>query len=92
MVGIVKMENEARWWKMELSKLYLFNKKNKSFIVLRVFVLIKFSSFILCSLYMLHHFVSMVSLIDHYCYCNIIRDWSNSIGGGGGGPEQRGGG
>ena len=35
---------------MELSKLYLFNKKKKFFKFLRAFMLTKFSSFILCSL------------------------------------------
>jgi len=78
MVGIAKNgkfecdRKVGRRWRMEISKLYLFNKKNKLFIFLRAFVLIKFSSFILCSLYMLHYFVSIVSLIDHYCFCNII--------------------
>ena len=40
----------GRRWRMELSKLYLFNKRNKLFIFLRAFMLTEFSSFILCSL------------------------------------------
>ena len=56
MVGIVKNgkfecdKKVGRRWSMELSKLYLFNKKKKLFIFLRAFMLTKFSSFILCSL------------------------------------------
>ena len=48
-VGIVKNgkiecdRKVGRRWRMELSKLYLFNKKNKLFIFLRAFMLTKFS-------------------------------------------------
>ena len=56
MVGMVKngkFEGDrkvGRRWRMELSELYLFNKRNKLFIFLRAFMLTEFSSFILCSL------------------------------------------
>ena len=56
MVGIVKNgkfecdRKVERRWRMELSKVYLFNKRNKLLIFLHAFMLTKFSSFILCSL------------------------------------------
>ena len=56
MVGIVKngkFECDRKVggrWRMELSKVYLFNKRNKLLIFLHAFMLTKFSSFILCSL------------------------------------------